>query len=349
MKTRKNAAPEDVEVVASGLRVPWAIDWTPDGRLLFTERPGTVSENTLNGPKMMLRLNVVFKEGDEGGLLGLAVSPDYGETHRIYLYYTYQSADGSPLNRVSSFEEGEDHMLHSERVIIEGLPGGRVHNGGRIKFGPDGKLYVTVGETWHKELAQNRNSLGGKILRLNLDGSVPSDNPFKGSPIWSYGNRNPQGLAWHPETGALFSSEHGPSGENGWFAHDEVNLIEPGRNYGWPEVIGYTKDSRFVSPVYQTGYTTWAPSGCAFITSPRYPKLRNRLLVANLRGTSLASIAFTPPAYRDVEIVELLYEGELGRLRDVAQGLDGCIYLCTSNRDGRGSPHPDDDLIVRIR
>ena len=328
--------------------MPWSIDFTPDGRLLYTERGGRLSSLIDGEPREMLRLDVVAKEGDEGGLLGLAVSPDYRTSRAIYVHYTYHGARG-PQNRVSRFIEGEDHRLGSERAIIEGLPGGRVHNGGRVKFGPDGKLYVTAGETWHKELAQRLDSLGGKILRLNPDGSIPRDNPFEGSPIWSYGNRNPQGLAWHPETGALFSSEHGPSGENGWFAHDEVNLIERGQNYGWPEVIGYTSDPRYVSPVYQTGDVTWAPSGCAFVTSHRYPRLKWRLLAANLRGESLGVITLKPPAYRELESVETMFEGELGRLRDVTQGPDGYVYLCTSNRDGRGSPRHEDDLIVRLR
>jgi glucose/arabinose dehydrogenase len=338
-----------VEVVASGLKIPWAMDFTPDGGLLFTERGGTGFSLIQGKPKPILQLDVVAREGDEGGLLGLAVSPDYADTKAIYLYYTYHGKRGFPLNRVSMFTMGADHSLGSEKVIIDSLPGGRVHNGGRIRFGPDGKLYVTVGETWHRELAQMLDNLGGKILRLNPDGSVPWDNPFPDSPIFSYGNRNPQGLAWHPETGALFSSEHGPSGENGWFAHDKINIIEPGRDYGWPHVIGYSIDSRFVSPIYQTGDETWAPSGCAFVTSARYPRLRGRLLVANLRGESLAAVTLRPPEYREVYKVDLLFEGELGRLRDVTEGPDGYIYLCTSNRDGRGSPRREDDLIVRMR
>ncbi len=330
------------------MRIPWSIGFTSDGRLLYTER-GVLSSLADGESKEVLRLDVVSKEGDEGGLLGLAVPPDHGSSGAVYVHYTYRDAEGAVLNRVSRFTEGEDHVLGSERVIIDRMPGGRVHDGGRIKFGPDGRLYATAGETWKKELAQRLDSLGGKILRLNPDGSVPGDNPFPGSPIYSYGNRNPQGLAWHPETGALFSCEHGPSGENGWYAHDEVNLIEPGRNYGWPEVIGYTNDPRYVSPVYQTGDETWAPSGCAFVTSPRYPRLRGRLLVANLRGECLGVITLKPPAYREVESVETMFDGELGRLRDVTQGPDGYVYLCTSNRDGRGSPRRDDDLILRLK
>ena len=220
----------------------------------------------------MLSLDVVAKEGDEGGLLGLAVSPDYARPQGDLRPLHIPGRPGGPRTGCPGSSRGRTTGSARRGSIIDGLPGGRVHNGGRIKFGPDGRLYVTAGETWHKELAQRLDSLGGKILRLNPDGSIPPDNPFEGSPIWSYGNRNPQGLAWHPETRRLFSSEHGPSGENMWFAHDEINLIERGQNYGWPEVIGYTNDPRYVSPVYQTGDVTWAPSGCAFVTSPRYPQ-----------------------------------------------------------------------------
>ncbi len=336
---REYVVPDGVEIVARDLRVPWAIDWPPDNRLIFSERIGKVSEVTPTGPREMLNLNVFQREGYEGGLLGLAVSPDYEQTNSIYIYYTYTDSDGQPHNRISAFIE-ESHRLGSEKIILNGLPGGNLHNGGRIKFGPDGKLYITVGETWHRDLAQRLDSLGGKILRLNPDGSVPTDNPFTGSPIWSYGNRNPQGLAWHPVTRALFSSEHGPSGEKAWFAHDKVNIIEPGRNYGWPHVIGYTKNPRFVSPIYSTGYTTWAPSGCAFVTSQRYPELQGKLLVANLRGISLAAITLKAPEYRVARTSSFSTRGNSVDFERWRRGLMATSTSAQATGTAEGAPAP---------
>jgi glucose/arabinose dehydrogenase len=341
---RREASPRGLEVVASDLDTPWSMDFLPGGSLVFTERVGRV--RALNdGVSTMLELDVKARQGDEGGLLGLAVSPDFASSQLIYLYYTYGEGRET-WNRVSRFTltQGE---LRDEEVVLDGIPGGRVHNGGRMKFGPDGRLYVTTGETWRSMLAQDLGSLGGKILRINPDGSVPGDNPFKGSPVYSYGNRNPQGLAWHPLTGELFSSEHGPSGENGWYAHDEINIIKPRGNYGWPHVIGAARRTGLVDPILSTGDETWAPSGMCFYTGGRYEGDENTLFVACLRGRQLRAIRLRPPAYTSVESSAALLEGELGRVRDVAQSPDGWLYLCTSNRDGRGNPVPGDDLIAR--
>jgi glucose/arabinose dehydrogenase len=279
-------------------------------------------------------------------MLGLALSPDYAKTRHVYIYYTYSDTKGV-WNRVSRYIEDPEGLV-SEEIILDGIPGSRVHNGGRIKFGPDRKLYVTTGEIWLKELAQNLGSLGGKILRMNLDGSVPEDNPFPSSVIYSYGNRNSQGLDWHPETGVLYASEHGPSGENGWYAHDEINIIEPGGNYGWPFVIGYSKKPDFIDPLYHTGDVTWAPSGIAFCTSELYPDWNGDLFIANLRGEHLRVIRLKPPDYLRIDSNSSLYPGEMGRLRDIIQSPEGYLYVCTSNGDGRGRPVPGDDIIVRM-
>jgi glucose/arabinose dehydrogenase len=273
------------------------------------------------------------------------LDPHFPLNGHVYLYYTYEEEDRR-WNRISRFTEVGD-KLTDETVILDNIPAGDFHNGGRIKFGPDGKLYATTGETFKGELAQDLDNLGGKILRMNSGGSIPDDNPFPGSLIYSYGNRNPQGLAWHPETGVLYSTEHGPSGERAKFAHDEINLIETGNNYSWPHIVGASDDPQYINPLYNTGTTTWAPSGATFYSGLRYPQWRNRLFIATLRGKHLRVVTLTTD-HTMVESTSALYEGTLGRIRDVVQGTDGYLYICTSNRDGRGDPNKDDDLILRI-
>jgi len=338
--------PEGVEAVVKNLEIPWSITFSPEGNLYFTEREGKLSVIIDEEVTVINQFEVEARKGDEGGLLGLAFHPDFTSNKYLYLYYTYKD-DRGVWNRIVKYTL-ESEELFEEEIILDKIPGGRVHNGGRIKFGPDGKLYATTGETWKKEKAQDLNFLGGKILRLNPDGSVPEDNPFDNSLIYSYGNRNPQGLAWHPETGQLYSSEHGPSGENGWRAHDEINIIRPGGNYGWPHILGYGGEPEYIDPVYQTGDDTWAPSGICFVTGDRYPEWRNLLLVTNLRGRHLRAIKLEGSKQDEIALNIPLYKNQLGRLRDIEQGPDGYLYLCTSNRDGRGDPKRDDDMIVRI-
>ncbi|MCH7940418.1 MAG: PQQ-dependent sugar dehydrogenase, partial [Thaumarchaeota archaeon] len=251
-----------VETVAENLEVPWAIAFAPDGRIFVTERIGQlrVIENGVLNPEPIKILNV---GGIEGGLLGIALDPNFEENHYIYLYYTYNDFL-STFNKLSRFTES-DNKLSDERVLLDKIPGGPFHDGGRIKFGPDGKLYVTTGEAGNRALAQDLDSLGGKILRINSDGTIPDDNPFD-SPVYSFGHRNPQGIDWDPVTGKLVSTEHGPSGERG-FAHDEVNVIEAGKNYGWPDIVGDETKSELISPLLHTGDKTWAPSGATFYNS----------------------------------------------------------------------------------
>jgi aldose sugar dehydrogenase len=343
---RDSSNPAGTEIVVEDLEIPWAMDFSPDKRLFFTEREGRVKVLDDNNISTLLEIRVEAKRNDEGGLLGLTLSPNFTSDNYIYIYYTY-SEQSNVMNRVSRFT-----LLHSElideKIIIDKIPGGRVHNGGRIKFGPDGKLYVTTGEIWQRRLAQDLSSLGGKILRLNPDGSIPPDNPWRESPIFSYGNRNSQGIDWHPITGTLFASEHGPSGENNWRAHDEINIIKPGKNYGWPEVIGSPDHPDFENPLINTGDETWAPSGICFYSGNRFIEWKNALLVANLRGRHLRVIKLDGSDYEKVLSSKPVYNGELGRLRDVIMGPDEFIYLCTSNRDGRGDPMKEDDMIIRI-
>ena len=262
----------------------------------------------------------------------------------MYAMQTFRGAGGRLENRVIRLRHQGDRAAF-DRVIIDGIPGGANHNGGRIAFGPDGMLYVGTGETFQGELAQDRASLGGKILRVTPDGAIPADNPFPNSPVWSLGHRNPQGLAWHPETKALFESEHGPSGENGWRNNDELNVIEKGANYGWPRVIAAPGRAGLEDPIlfWPDGAP---PSGIAF--------WRGDLYVATLRREALVrvTVARSGDTYRVTKLENLFAarngQGRYGRLRDVVPGPDGAQYVTTSNEDGRGSPRPGDDKILRI-
>ena len=230
--------------------------------------------------------------------------------------------------------------LSEDKVLIDKIPGGPNHDGGRIQFGPDGKLYITTGDAGNAGLAQDKNSVAGKILRINSDGSIPEDNPFSGSPIYSYGHRNPQGLDWD-ESGNLVATEHGPR------QHDEINVIVPGANYGWPDIIGDETMEGLVTPIMNTGDDTWAPSGAEFYDGNKIPQWTGKFFVATLRGNHLHMIDFDIEKNK-VLSHQKLFAGDFGRLRDVATGPDGYLYFLTSNRDGRGSPEINDDRILRI-
>ena len=325
-------AAQQVSVVAGGLEVPWALAFASDGRLFVTERPGRIGMVEGGRSTTVATLGVAAR--GEGGLMGLALDPRFTETGRLYVCHTADKG-GRLVNRVVALLLRERRAVE-ERVLLDDLPGAAIHDGCRLKFGPDGKLYVTTGDAATPRLAQRLDSLAGKILRLNGDGSVPADNPFPGSPIYSLGHRNPQGIAWD-RAGRLIAAEHGPSGLP--FGHDEINRVLPGRNYGWPEVYGRSGDGRFIDPILDSGSDTWAPSGIAF--------LGDHLYVAGLRGQRLLRIVLAPDLDRMLPVTALL-AGTHGRLRDVVAGPDGALYVTTSNRDGRGSPAPDDDRILRV-
>lgn len=314
--------------LAQELEIPWALDFLPDGSLVITERPGRVRlidvrEGLL--PEPLLIIDEVAHRG-EGGLLGIAVHPDFASNHFIYVYYTYQGEN--LVNRVVRFRK-ENNTLLDKKIILDNIPAASNHNGGRIKFGPGGLLYITTGDASVAELAQDRNSLAGKILRLEDDGTIPSGNPFAGSPVYSLGHRNPQGLAWDAQ-GRLWATEHGSR------ATDELNLIEPGNNYGWPIIRGDETAPGLVSPVIHSGGETWAPSGLAFFNGS--------LFFAGLRGQSLFQVVI------DNQRVTLQrhINRSFGRLRDVVAGPDSLLYILTSNRDGRGVPTADDDQVIRL-
>jgi glucose/arabinose dehydrogenase len=314
--------------LAEGLVVPWDMAFLPTGDILVTERPGRVRLVDANSglrETPVLELPQVAAVG-EAGLLGMALHPDFTDVSYVYLYYTHEGATGL-VNRVSRFPL-DGATFGTEEVILDGIPGGRIHDGGRIRFGPDGLLYVTAGDSGSSDLAQDPESLAGKILRIRPDGGLPGDNPFPDSPVYSYGHRNPEGLVWD-EGGRLWETEHGSS------ATDEVNLIHPGSNYGWPLVRGDAVAAGMEPPFLQSGSDTWAPSGMAWLDGSLY--------FAGLRGASLYEV----PLQQEPTLVRHLH-GDYGRLRNVTVGIDGNLYILTSNRDGRGTFVPADDRLVRI-
>jgi glucose/arabinose dehydrogenase len=329
-----------VEVVATNLEVPWALAFAPDGRLFFTERPGRVRV-IVDGKLAPTPVAVLPAETtSESGLMGLALDPAFQQNGHIYLMYSYRGAQGRVVNRISRLTV-EDNRAGDEVVLLDNIPGANIHDGGRLKFGPDGKLYATTGDATMPGLAQDRDSLAGKILRLNPDGTVPEDNPFPGSPVYTFGHRNPEGLAFQPESGRLFSTEHGPIGS------DEVNIIEAGNNYGWPLVTDIAGDPRFIDPI-AVFPTAVAPAGATFYDGDLLSQWTGNFFFATLRGQHLHRMVLGGPDARQVVEQQRLFEGEYGRLRDVVQGPDGFLYFTTSNRDGRGNPRAEDDRILRL-
>jgi glucose/arabinose dehydrogenase len=312
--------------IATGLTVPWGVAFLPGGDALVSERTtGRILRISRNGGRrrVVMRVPGVDTDSGEGGLLGLAVSPDYGRDRWVYAYFT-----SARDNRIVRFRFGG--RLHP---VLTGLRRGTIHDGGRIAFGPDGKLYAGVGETGISSLAQNRRSLNGKILRMNPDGSVPRDNPFAGSLVWSYGHRNVEGLAWDSR-GRLWATEFGES------EFDEVNLIRRGRNYGWPEVEGRgpTAGGRFRNPVVTWPTSEASPSGAAI--------RRGTMYIGALQGEAVLRVRLNGKRVRKGPP---LLSGRYGRIRTVERARDGSLWVTTSNRDGRGDPRDGDDRIVQIR
>lgn len=327
-----------VETVVSGLEVPWSMSFAPDGRLFVTERPGRVRIVNLStfSSEIALTLGGVYTQG-EAGLLGLALDPAFAQNRFVYLYYS-ATASGGAVNRVVRYREVAG-LLAEPAVLIDGIPAASIHDGGRLRFGPDGLLYATAGDASNSSLSQDVTSPAGKILRISPDGSTPAGNRFS-SPVYTYGHRNPQGIDWHPSTGDLWASEHGPTG------NDEINVIQSGLNYGWPVIQGSGSMTAMETPV--TFFSSAiAPSGASFYRGQLFPSFADNLFVATLRGTHLLRLTIDA-ASRRITAQERLIEGAFGRFRDVVNGPDGYLYLCTNNRDGRGSPAAGDDRLLRI-
>lgn len=322
----------DKEIIARDLDTPWAITFLPDGDMLVPERSGQVQRIGTNGNKFQVE---GVRETGEGGLLGIALAPDFSSSNYVYLYYTTGTASRL-TNQVDRYRLSENNLTERTEIIAN-IPAASNHNGGSIAFGPDDKLYITTGDAQEENLAQDKTSLAGKILRINPDGSTPSDNPY-GNATWSYGHRNPQGIAWD-DKGQLWSVEHGPSGPETGF--DELNKISKGANYGWPVIRGDETREGMQPPIAQSGSDeTWAPGGMAYLDGSLY--------FAGLRGQSLykADVS-SSDAVSNLSITRL-FANEYGRLRAVTAHKD-TIYFSTSNRDGRGSPNKDDDTIIRFK
>ncbi len=312
----------DVEPIVTGLAVPWSVVPLEGGSVLISERDSArIHEVTADGTVRELTTVPGVVPGGEGGLLGLAVHDD-----TLFIYFTAANDNrivrGSLSGAAGALEVGE------LAEVITGIPKARTHNGGRIAIGPDEKLYVTTGDAQVLEASQDVDSLAGKILRLELDGTVPADNPFDGSPVLSLGHRNPQGLAFDRD-GQLWAAEFG---QNTW---DELNLIEPGGNYGWPVVEGIGGDDRFIDPVQQWATDVASPSGLGIAGDTLY--------LAALRGQRLIAVDIANPG----ESTEL-FVGEFGRIRDALLGSDGRLWFLTNNTDGRGSPGAEDDRLLAV-
>jgi glucose/arabinose dehydrogenase len=313
------------DVIATDLESPWGLAFLPDGSALVSERDSALVKHVSADGEVSRVGKVAGVDGSaEGGLLGLALSPSYAQDRLLFAYYTH--GDENVIARMTY----DGARLTHQKVIFDGIPAGPIHDGGRIAFGPDGLLYVGTGEAGRRDPAQDKGDLGGKILRITADGDPAPDNPFGGSPVYSLGHRNVQGLAWDSR-GQLWASEFG---QNTW---DELNRIKKGGNYGWPEVEGRSGEKGFINPVRQWSTDEASPSGIAIAG--------NAVYMAGLRGARLWQI---PIPGGKVGEPKALFTGDYGRLRTVALAPDGSLWLMTSNRDGRGSPRKGDDRIIRL-
>ncbi|MGC9341191.1 MAG: PQQ-dependent sugar dehydrogenase [Bacteroidales bacterium] len=339
----------DTTSIATGLDTPWEILWGPDDYIWFTERMGKVSRLNPETGEISLILDIQDKvhEQSEAGLLGMTHDPDFESNNLVYLVYNYLD-NGNIKERLVRYSYEGDQLINEETLLGD-IGGSGNHNGARIAFGPDGKLYLTTGDAVNTSLSQDLESLNGKVLRLNPDGSIPDDNPYTDSYIWSIGHRNPQGLVFGP-TGILYSSEHGPSND------DEINIIEKGQNYGWPNVQGFcdgVSESTFcntynvVEPL-MAWTPTLAVAGIDYYGNVAIPDWEHSILMTNLKASRLVMMKLSEDGTSIVDDEEY-FNGWWGRLRDVCVSPDGRVFIASSNRDGRGSIRSGDDRIIELR
>lgn len=337
-----------VEEVVNGLEAPWGIAFLPNGDLLVTERAGQI-RLVKNGQLQPAPLTEVpATEEGEGGLLGIALHPNFAENRWFYVYYTTLK-NGSPVNRVERWQMAENgQSAASDRIILDDIPVAQYHNGGRIRFGSDGMLYVGTGDARQPSVSQDPENLAGKILRLTPDGEIPADNPFPGNPAYILGIRNTQGFDWL-DASTMWVTDHGPSGDLGLRGLDEVNLAKAGDNLGWAEISGCNSQTGLVRPLL-TWRNAVPPGGAAVYTGTAIPEWQGSLMIGTLGSRHLQRVAIAPSG--QLQLHEVYLQGEApqgyGRLREVVMGNDNELYVTTSNCDGRGSCPPEGDKILRI-
>jgi glucose/arabinose dehydrogenase len=337
-----------VEVWAENLEIPWSFFFLPDGDVLVAERKGFIVKvsNKTREKTAIYKVPDVKVEVD-AGLMGMAKHPEFPDQPYIYIMHTYENDRKELTSKIVRLKY-EDNKLSEDKIILDHIPAAAIHLGGRIAFGQDGMLYIGTGDLTTPFVAQDTVSLASKILRITADGDIPKDNPFSNSPVYSYGHRVVQGFAWHPDTGMMFSSEHGPSGAEveGFVKYrDEVNIIQKGKNYGYPIVVGAPNIPEYEDPILMWNEQAFPPAGMIFY--------KGDLFLTSLMGQTLMRIIFEDDnkTVKKTErwFAEGLTQGTYGRMRDVTIGPDGYLYVCTSNTDGRADTRPGDDKILRIK
>ena len=350
----KNVPQLKVETVVENVEIVWSIVFAPDGRVFFAERPGRVRviENGKLREKSFFTVPDISLS-DEGGLMGMTLHPDFTKNHFVYLAYAYQDATKQQNVRVVRYRETGESLIEP-KTIIEAIPASKYHAGTRLRFGPDSKLYITTGDATKQKRAQNLNSINGKTLRLNDDGTIPSDNPFVNQKdvrgeIWSYGHRNAQGMDFQPETGLMFQTEHGPSIIDGVSLFkrtggDEVNIVEKGKNYGWDKISHSMTKKDMETPIIEFSPAV-APGSGMFYRGNLFPEFKNNFFFGALKTEMIIRLVMDG---RKIVSRDNLLEKQYGRIREIAEAPDGSIWFSTSNRDGRGDAKQNDDRILRI-
>ncbi len=350
----KNVPQMKVETVVENVEIVWSIVFAPDGRVFFAERPGRVRviENGKLREKSFFTVPDISLS-DEGGLMGMVLHPKFTENRFVYLAYTYRDEQNQQNVRVVRYRETGETLVEP-KTIIEAIPASKYHAGTRLRFGPDSKLYITTGDATKQKRAQNLNSINGKTLRLNDDGSIPSDNPFVNQKdargeIWSYGHRNAQGMDFQPETNLMFQTEHGPSWIDGVSLFkrsggDEVNIVERGKNYGWDKISHSMTKKDMETPIIEFSPAV-APGSGMFYRGNLFPEFKNNFFFGALKGESIIRLVMDG---RKIVSRDNLLEKQYGRIREIAEAPDGSIWFSTSNRDGRGDAAKTDDRILRI-
>jgi aldose sugar dehydrogenase len=336
--------------IATGLDTPWEIIWGPDNHIWVTERFGRISRiNPTTGVITPLLTISEVRENGEGGLLGMALDTvGLNNLPNVYVAYDYTAANGNYREKIVSYQYNGTTLINPT-IILDNIAAANIHNGCRLVISPDRKLFISTGDAATVSTSQNTASLNGKILRVNLNGTIPADNPIKDSPVWSWGHRNAQGLVYSTVFNQMYSSEHGQNIE------DELNIIQKARNYGWVTVEGacnlaaeqtFCRDSNIVEPI-----AGWSPplgvAGIDFYSHNLIPEWKNSILMASLRGARLTVIKLNANGLQAVSKTDF-YTNTYGRLRDVCISPDGKVYLAVSNKDTRGLPQPDDDKIIEI-